>query len=102
MNKAPFGKPFHYTETLQFTSDKKPWWKFWGNKKPVAWLASGRAIDDEGNPKNLGAQAYMTQDGGGDEMKISPIEPTTLTPIFDQDFVEDLIIAVDEGIDFNQ
>lgn len=98
----PFGRPFKYTETLHFLSDKKPWWKFWGTKKePVAWLAKGRACDDDGEPRNLMAQAYLMP-GSKDcdwnaELRLSPIEPSAISPLYDQDTVDDLIIAQESG-----
>jgi hypothetical protein len=93
MGKAelPFGKPFKYTETLEFSSERKPWYRrlFSRKKKlPAAWL-----VAEEARP----VAAYMMK-RDDEEIRVSPVEPEILTPIYDEDFAEDLFIAAAEGL----
>lgn len=91
--QPPIGQPFEYTETLDFASDKKyPWWKFWvrHKKQPIAWLVNDDLGDDDEKVK------AHTLDRDGGEVRISPIEPSVLEPIYVKDLVDDLLLAAEK------
>lgn len=94
MGKAelPFGKPFKYTETLDFASDTRSWWQFWkpSKKPPEAWIVNEGA-DEVGS-------AYICPPL---EAKISAFEPDSVTAIYNKSFAEDLVIFNEERKDLD-
>lgn len=93
--KEPFGKPFQYTETLEFTSDQK-WWKR-KKKAPAAW-ATVEGEDDAAQGRRFG-QAWMMR-GDSNEVRVSRIEPGGLVyPIYNKDDAEDMAVFYGEQDD---
>lgn len=108
MNEPPpFGKPFKYTDTLPTLGEqKKSWWRrLFSGKKPVAWLVE----DDPGCSTRVVAETLPVIGGDkGDfdgkvpydnyrgEIRISPIEPAKLIPVYSKNVVDSLILSTEE------
>jgi hypothetical protein len=95
----PFVASFGYTnaQDLRLRADYQPWYKRlvqWLRPKkrsPVAWIVA----TEQNSPAIPQAQLLGPDDVG----QISFLKPgAVLTPIYDQDLVDDLIIAADEGV----
>lgn len=77
MSGEPFGKPFDYTETIEFTSEKRPWYKrLLGRKKrlPLAWI-----INEDADCRG---QAYVMLDDR--EACYAQMAATVIDPIYDE------------------